>query len=293
MLDDKGGIRSEITVARLAEDLFQINANGAQDVAYMTREARVLSKTAPERFVQVRDITSGTCSIGLWGPRVLDAIAMVSRDDLQSMPYMRVKSAFVAGIPVTMISFSYIGEAGWEIHCSADNGQRVWDALYHAARPYGIVAAGRSAFDSLRLEKGLRFWGSDMTTEHDPYEAGLEFAVDPAKKGYVGYDALQGLSKQSATRRLRCLTIDDGKSVVLGKEPVYVHGKAAGYVTSAAFGYTVGKPIAFAYLPGKVSQGNAVEIEYFGKRIKATVASDPLYDPQGSRLQVSKRNSKL
>lgn len=293
MLDDKGGIRSEITVARLADDLFQINANGAQDVAYMTREARVQSKAGADRFVQVRDITGGTCSIGLWGPRVLDVIAMVSRDDLQRLPYMHVKSAFVAGIPVTMISFSYVGEIGWEIHCSAEHGQHLWDALYHAGRPYGVVAAGRSAFDSLRLEKGLRFWGTDMTTEHDPYEAGLDFAVDSSKQGYVGSNALKGRSKKSATRRLRCLTIDDGKSVVLGKEPVYVGGKAAGYVTSAAFGYTVGKPIAYAYLPSKAVEGDAVEVEYFGKRIKAKVASEPLYDPHGSRLQVPKRTSKL
>lgn len=295
MLDVKGGIRSEITAARLSTDLFQINANGAQDLAYLTREARVQSKKTPEQFVQVRDITGGTCNIGLWGPRSQDIISMVSSDDFssKSLPQMRTKSTIIAGIPVTIINFSYVGEMGWEIHCSADHGLRLWDALYHAGRPYGLVAAGRSAFDSLRLEKGLRFWGTDMTTEHDPYEAGLDFAIDRSKKGYVGYEAVKALAQQTPVRRLRGLTIDDGRSVVLGKEPVFVDGKAGGYVTSAAFGYTIGKPIAYAYLPSKVADGDGVEIEYFGKRIKATVVSEPIYDPQSSRIQAAKRSSKL
>lgn len=295
MLDGEAGIKSEITVVRLTSDLYQINANGAQDLAYLTREARVQSKGSPSQFVQVRDVTGGTCNLGLWGPRALDIISMVSRDDFSpsGLPSMRAKPAIIAGIPVIAVNFSFVGETGWEIHCSADNGLRLWDALVQAGYPYGLVAAGRSAFDSLRLEKGLRFWGTDMTTEHNPYEAGLDFAVDRSKKGYVGYEAFQKLSKATVSRRLRALIIDDGKSLVLGKEPVFVGGKASGYVTSAAFGYTVGKPIAYAYLPSAVTDGQGVEIEYFGRKIRATVSSEPLYDPQGSRLQVSKRTSKL
>jgi glycine cleavage system aminomethyltransferase T len=93
------------------------------------------------------------------------------------------------------------------------------------------------------------------------------------------------LSKKSCSRRLRCLTVDDGRSMILGKEPVFVQGQSVGYVTNAAFGYTVRKPVAYAWLPGSVREGEAVEIEYFGQRIKATVTSDPLYDPQGRRLR--------
>lgn len=296
MLDGRAGIKSEITVTRLTSDLYQISANGAQDLAYLTKEARVQSKASPGHFVQVRDITGGTCNLGLWGPRALDVISMVSKDDLSplALPSMRSKDAIIAGIPVLIVNFSFVGETGWEIHCGADNGLRLWDALYQAGHPYGLVAAGRSAFDSLRLEKGLRFWGTDMTTEHDPYEAGLEFAIDKSKKGYVGYDAFQKLSKSTTTtRRLRSLTVDDGKSVVLGKEPVFVGGKASGYVTSASFGYTVGKPIAYAYLPSKVDDGERVEIEYFGTKIRATVTSEPLYDSQKSRSHMLSRTSKL
>jgi glycine cleavage system aminomethyltransferase T len=179
---------------------------------------------------------------------------------------------------------SYVGEPGWEIYTTADNGLRLWDALWKAGEPYGVIAAGRSAFNSLRLEKGYRSWGADMSTEHNPYEAGVGFAVKAGKE-FVGSAALEGKSQDTVSRRLRCLTVDDGKSVVLGKEPVFHDGKAKGYVTSAAFGYTIGKPIAYAWLPSDVAEGEAVEIEYFSKRIKATVTPEPLFDPKMDRLR--------
>jgi glycine cleavage system aminomethyltransferase T len=180
---------------------------------------------------------------------------------------------------------SYVGELGWELYTSADNGQRLWDVLWKAGQAFGVIAAGRAAFSSLRLEKGYRSWGTDMTTEHDPYEAGLGFAVKMAKDSFVGKGALEGRTEEGSSRRLRCLTIDDGRSIVLGKEPVFYKDSAVGYVTSAAYGYTVRKPIAYAYLPAVVSVGDAVEIEYFGRRISATVTEDPLYDPQMTRLR--------
>jgi len=124
-----------------------------------------------------------------------------------------------------------------------------------------------------------------MTTEHNPYEAGLSFAVSGAKESFVGKEALEGLSEDTVDRRLRCLVIDRTQSVVLGKEPVFHQGRPAGYVTSAAYGYTVGKPIAYSYLPSSVQIGDAVEIEYFGTRIPATVTADPLYDPEMKRLR--------
>ena len=295
LLNSQGGIRSEINVARLGKDLFQMTANGPVDFVYLEKEARIQTKNTPDRSVQVRDITSGTTCIGLWGPRARDVITEISSDDFSSrgLPLSRVKRASIAGVPVVVVNFAFVGEIGWEIHATADNGLYLWDALWRAGKPYGVVAAGRSAFNALRLEQGLRFWGSDMTTEHDPYEAGLEFALAPGKTGYVGYEALKGRSAQTAKRRLRCLTIDDKRSMVLGKEPVFVGGEAAGYITSAAFGYTVGRPIAYAYLPSKVKEGDSVEVEYFGRRIKATVSRDPVYESDLGELQVSRRQSKL
>ena len=124
-----------------------------------------------------------------------------------------------------------------------------------------------------------------MTSEHDPYQAGLDFAVKADKAAFIGKNVFESRSKETCVMRLRCLTVNDGRSMVLGKEPVFINGQPAGYVTSAAFGYTVGKPIAYAYLPGAVVDGDAVEIEYFGNMVQATVSAEPLFDPTMSRLR--------
>lgn len=298
LLDNHGGILSDITVARL-DDVFQVSANSRTDQVYLAREARRQSHQTPNQWVQVRDVTGGTCCIGLWGPRAQNVIRTVSSDDFtdQGLPYSRVKRVTVAGIPVTVIHLSSVGESGWEVYTSAENGQRLWDTLWKAGQPHGVVAAGDIAYNALRMETGRRAWGTDMGREHDPFEAGVEFAVDAQKKGYVGHSALSGRSKDTVNRRLRCLTVDDGRSVVLGKEPVYSTGRAVGYITSTAFGYTVGKPIAYAYLPTSVGDGDAVEIEYFGRRIKATVAAEPVYDSRRDRGVVAmshrRRESRL
>jgi glycine cleavage system aminomethyltransferase T/glycine/D-amino acid oxidase-like deaminating enzyme len=288
LLDEQGGIRSDITVARIRDDMFQVGVNGPVDLAYLSREARIQTKNAPDKPVQVRDITGGTCCVGLWGPMARDVISQVTTDDFsdKGLRYFRVKKASIAGIPVTAMRLSYVGELGWEIYASAENGLRLWDALWKAGEPYGVIAAGRSAFNSLRLEKGFRSWGTDMTTEHNPYEAGVDFAVKMDKKGaFIGQSSLKGVSKDTVKRRLRCLVVDDGSSMVLGKEPVFVNGKPEGYVTSAAFGFTIGKPIAYSYLPSTVNEGDCVEVEYFGKRVSATVTPEPLYDPEMKRLR--------
>ncbi|WP_461186687.1 GcvT family protein [Arthrobacter sp. Z4-13] len=288
LLDHAGGVRSDITVARLSEDTFQLGANGNIDLSYFTRAARHQTATGnPSSWVQARDTTGGTCCIGLWGPLARDLISTISDDDFsnEGLRYFRAKKASIGGVPVTAMRLSYVGELGWEIYTSADNGQRLWDVLWKAGQPFGVIAAGRAAFSALRLEKGYRSWGTDMTTEHDPCEAGLGFAVKMSKDNFVGKTALEGRSEDTSTRRLRCLTIDDGRSIVLGKEPVHYKEGVVGYVTSAAYGYSVSKPIAYAYLPSAVSEGDAVEIQYFGKRIQATVTAEPLYDPGMTRLR--------
>nr|WP_239015643.1 glycine cleavage T C-terminal barrel domain-containing protein [Streptomyces sp. CdTB01] len=124
-----------------------------------------------------------------------------------------------------------------------------------------------------------------MTYEHDPYEAGVGFAVKLDKEDFVGKAALS-LRKENIGRRLTCLTIDDPRSVVLGKEPVYDGERAVGYVTSAAYGYTIGKGIAYAWLPVEVAApGARLHIGYFDERIEAVVAEEPLFDPTMSRLR--------
>jgi glycine cleavage system aminomethyltransferase T len=123
-----------------------------------------------------------------------------------------------------------------------------------------------------------------MSTEHNPFEAGVSSAVDTSKDDdFVGKAALKKLRNMPA-RRLRCLVVDDGSSMILGKEPVFYEDKPVGYITTAAFGFTIGAPIAYAWVPSNVGAGAKVEVEYFGRRIRATIVRDPLYDPQNSRL---------
>ncbi|KAG9251328.1 FAD dependent oxidoreductase [Emericellopsis atlantica] len=271
MLDDHGGVRSDVFVARLAKNLYKLGANGPTDVAYLTREARLQSSTDSRRFVHVRDITGATSSIGLWGPRAGQVMGSLSSDkQLAEFSPMRVTRTHIAGLPVLLQSISFLGETGWEIQTSAENGQRLWDAVFQAGQSHGIVAAGRAAFNSLRMENGFRSWGTDVTTEHNPFEAGFADAVDTSKADFVGRAALVRLSKAPLTKRIRCLTLETTGTVMMGKEPVYLDGQAIGYVTSAAFAYTVGRPIAFAYLPNEVQEGSRVEIEYFGRRYAAT-----------------------
>ena len=278
-LDSAGGVRSDVTVARLGAEEFQIGINSGADVAYLEREAPA--------GVSVRDTTGGTCCIGLWGPLARDVIGRVSDDDFSdgALKYFRAKRATVGGVPVTAMRLSYVGELGWEVYTSAEHGQRLWDALWTAGQESGIVAAGRAAFQSLRLEKGYRSWGTDMTTEHNPYEAGVGFAVRSPLDSFTGGSALEGVSAETVQRRLTCLTIDDGTSVVVGGEPVSVSGDVAGYVTSAAFGHTVGRPVAYAWLPASLAVGDGVEISYFGRSVAASVAAEPLVDPGMEKIR--------
>ncbi|MGV9890946.1 GcvT family protein [Streptomyces sp. NPDC003395] len=281
LLDHDGGIRSDVTVARLARDRFQVGANGNLDLDWFSRHLPA------DGTVQVRDITAGTCCIGLWGPLAREVLQPLTEEDFsnEGLKYFRAKQAYIGSVPVTAMRLSYVGELGWELYTTADQGLKLWDTLWAAAQPLGGVIAGRGAFNSLRLEKGYRSFGTDMTYEHDPYEAGVGFAVKLDKDDFIGKAALQR-RKADVRRRLTCLTIDDPRAVVLGKEPVYDGEHAVGYVTSAAYGYTVGKGIAYAWLPaGLAEPGTRLHIGYFDQRIEAVVAEEPLFDPTMSRLR--------
>ena len=153
--------------------------------------------------------------------------------------------------------------------------------LWEAGRPHGMLAGGYKAIDSLRLEKGYRVWGSDITPDDSPHEAGLSFAVRD-DKDFVGCAALRD---RGVARRLRCLVLSDPRSVALGNEPVRVGGVVAGRVTSGGYGYTVGRSIAYAYLPPEHDVGTEVEVDIFGRWVTGEVAAEPLHDPRGERLR--------
>ncbi|MFF5987782.1 GcvT family protein [Prauserella flavalba] len=282
LLGEDGGIRSDLTVARLDAERFQVGLNSPLDIDWLRR------RLPGDGAVNLREITSGTCCVGLWGPRARDVLQPLSTTDFshKALGYFKGVETFVGNVPVTALRLSYVGELGWELYTTADLGRLLWDTLWEAGQAHGVLAAGRDAFNSMRLEKGYRAWGADMTTEHDPYEAGLGFAVRMDKGYFIGRDALAGRSPETVTRKLTCLTIADPQSVVLGSEPVFAGGRPAGYVTSAAYGYTTGLNIAYAWLPaGAAVPGTAVEIEYFGERVPAVVAEEPLFDPAMTRVR--------
>ncbi len=291
LLDDAGGVKSDVTIARLGPERFQVGANGHLDTVHLTREARRQSTADPSAWVSVRDVTGATCCLGLWGPLAREVLGAVCDADLTNdgpLRYFRCAELEVGGVPVTALRVSYVGELGWELYASAETGRRLWDVLWEAGRPYGMVAAGREAFNALRIEKGYRSWGTDLTAEHTPAMAGLDFAVQAkiaADVDFVGRDAVEKAAVEGPAKVLRCLTVDDRRSQPLGREPVLVDGEAVGYVTSAAYGYSVGRPVAYAWLPTSVDLGAAVEIGYFDTLVGATVVAEPLVDPGMERIR--------
>jgi glycine cleavage system aminomethyltransferase T len=277
LLDIDGGIRSDITVARLGTERYQIGANGALDADWLQRHLPHGSA------VSVRDITAGTCCIGLWGPKARDVVQPLTRTDFSNdgFKYFRAKQAFLGTVDVTAMRLSYVGELGWELYTTADQGLALWDLLMNAGQEHGVIAAGRGAFNALRIEKGYRSFGTDMTYEHDPYEAGLAFAVKPDRE-FLGRDAVV-LRSGDVRRKLVLLTLDDDNSVAVGSEPVYAAGgrDALGYVTSASYSYSLRASLAYAWLPvEQAAVGTAVEIGYFGARYRAVVTEEPGFDPE-------------
>jgi 4-methylaminobutanoate oxidase (formaldehyde-forming) len=200
--------------------------------------------------------------------------------------YMRAQEITVGPVPCLALRVTYVGELGWELYCPAEFGLRLWDTIWQAGREHGLVAGGYKAIDSLRLEKGYRVWGADITPDETPYEAGLEFAVKLDKGDFIGRQALAEVNDRELERKLACLVLEDPRSVTLGSEPVRLDDEITGRVTSGGYGYTVGRSIAYAYLPAaKAQPGQAVEVEIFGEWVGGEVAGEPLWDPQGERIR--------
>jgi 4-methylaminobutanoate oxidase (formaldehyde-forming) len=199
---------------------------------------------------------------------------------------MRAREIVVGPVPCLALRVTYVGELGWELYCPMEFGLRLWDRIWEAGQEHDLVAGGYKAIDSLRLEKGYRVWGADITPDETPFEAGLEFAVKLDKGDFVGRNALFAARDRPLERKLVCLVLEDPRSVALGSEPVRVGGDVVGRVTSGGYGYTVERSIAYAYLPAEAAAtGQAVEVEIFGEWIAGEVADDPLWDPKGERIR--------
>ncbi len=285
-LNQRGGIESDFTVTRVADDAFMVvtgTAYGSHDMSWLRRQARRRGAA-----VRVDDVTGQLSTYALWGPRSRDILRAVTGADLSNdaFPFMTAQEIAVGDVPVRALRVTFTGELGWELYAPSEYGLALWETLWDAGREHGLVAGGYRAIESLRLEKGYRVWSTDITPETNPYEAGLGFCVKLDKDGgFEGRDALRAVKEAGVTQRLRCLTLDDPRVVALGSEPVRIGAAVVGRVTSGGYGHTVGASIAYAYLPAEESKpGTAVTVNVFGEWIGGCVVDQPLLDPKSTRV---------
>ena len=285
MLNSRGGIECDLTVTRLAPERFFIitgSAFGTHDLDWIRRHLPA------DGSAVARDVTMTFGCIGLWGPQARTILENVSGDDVSNagFPYMTGRTISIAGIRVRALRVTYVGELGWELYLPAEQGPIVWDALWEAGRPAGLRPVGYRAVESLRLEKGYRYWSADITPEFTPLESGQGFCVKLDKGDFQGRDALVRQKGEGLTRKLCCLVLAEPTAVALGNEPVFEDGRVVSRVTSGGYGYFVRESIAYAYLPVKMATvGRQVTIEADGERIGATVQRDPRHDPTSSRIK--------
>jgi len=284
MLNPRGGIECDFTVTRLAPDHFQIitgTAFGAHDLQHIQTHA-------PDDGILIDDATSQFACFGLWGPRARDILARVTKANISNVafPYMTAQRIAVGDVPCLALRVTYVGELGWEFYAPMEFGRALWDTLWDAGQEFGIAAGGYRAIDSLRVEKGYRYWSGDIGPDYTPYEAGLGFAVKLNKGNFIGRDALLKQKENGITKKLCCLIIDDSTAIAIGNEPVRYNDRVVGWITTASYGYSVQKSIAYAYLPIELAKlGTRLDVEMLGERIGAVVAQDPQWDPKGERVK--------
>jgi glycine cleavage system aminomethyltransferase T/glycine/D-amino acid oxidase-like deaminating enzyme len=284
-LDRRGGIVADVTVTRLAVDRFRVVTGAAaidSDLGWLRANIR-----PNDSVVELRDASEGLSVIGLWGPRAREVLAAVCDEDVSNaaIPHMGARRVRVGAAEVLAQRVTYVGELGFELYVEPGWAIQVWDRLWEAGEPFGISPGGYRVLDSLRMEKGYRAFGTDLTALDTPWEAGLGLCVDLRKGDFVGREALIAARDREARRRLRTLVVGNEEYLtVYGGEAVHVDGRAVGRLTSTAYGFTVRRTIAYAYLPSDVAVGDRVEVDVFGGMVGAVVAEDVLYDPTRARI---------
>ncbi|MFB6227693.1 MAG: FAD-dependent oxidoreductase [Halobacteriales archaeon] len=284
MCNEAGGVRADITVTRLDHDRYLVLTTGRE---VGSNHVAWIRDKAPGGVV-VNDVTSELAAMVCTGPNARKVLSEVTDADLSNdaFPYFSSGRFFVNNVPVTALRVSYAGELGWELYAPSEYGETLWEHIMEAGEEYGIRPYGNGALDALRIEKGFRLWGEDLHTEHNPYEAGLGFAVD-LDTDFIGKPAVASAAAgDNISHEVACLTLDDEDAMVMADRPVVSPdgGDVLGYVHSAEYGYTVGRCVAYAYLPpDRAEPGTDVVIEYEGDRHAATVRKEPLYDPGNDR----------
>jgi sarcosine dehydrogenase len=291
ILNSRGGIECDLTVARLTEDRFYIvTGTGSRTHDF----ARIRDHLPQGANATIKDVTEEFGTLSLMGPRSRDVLAAVTDADVsnEAFPFGHVREIEVAGHKVRALRVTYVGELGWELHVPLAGTGDVFDALMQAGQPHGIRPVGYRAIESLRLEKGYRAWGSDITPNDNPFEAGLGWAVKLKRNTpFVGREAVEAASSQPLPKQLATFTTIDPDVVLLGRETILRDGEPVGYLTSGGFGYTVGKPIGLGYVRNAEGVDEAFlkagkyQLVVANEVVDATIHLEPLYDPKGERVK--------
>jgi len=286
-LNDAGGVRRDLTVARLETDRFWFfvgEGTRPQDLAWVRRVARQSGMSE----VSITDLSDSLTALGVWGPAARTVLSRVTTAalDNEAFPYFTCQWIDVGYAPALAVRISYAGELGWELHFPNEFALPVWDALWEAGKESSLVAGGMGAFDSLRLEKGYRGWGTDVHTDYNAFQAGLGWTVKLDKGEFMGAEAARRQATQPLSQKLCCLTMEERSGMAFGYEPIMSGDACVGHVTSANFGYSVGKFMVYGYLPAELAvEGTRLEVVYMVRRQPAAVDADPLFDPKMERLR--------
>ena len=291
MLNDKGGIEADVTVARVAADEFYI----VTGTGFATRDFDWINRNIPQSArCELVDVTSAFSVLSLMGPKAREVLARVCGDDLgnDAFPFGTAKRISVARCPVLALRVTYVGELGWELHMPIEVAATVYEALIEAGGDLGLVNAGYRAIETLRLEKGYRAWGAEIGPDHTPVETGLVWACK-MKSGlpFKGRAALAAQMAGGVKKRLAGFTVDDPAVVLLGRETIYRNGERVGWLSSGGYGHTIGKPVGYGLIRRMdgVSEdfirSGDYELEVASERFAARLHLEPLYDPANLRVK--------
>jgi 4-methylaminobutanoate oxidase (formaldehyde-forming) len=298
MLNARGGYESDFTITRLADDEFMIVTGSAQAVRDRDVIERALAAMQPRPRCEVVDVTPMFAVLAVMGPRSRELLQAVSTADFspQAFPFGTSREIDLGYATVRATRLTYVGELGWELYVPVEFAVGVYETLMRAGQAFGIANAGYYAVDTLRLEKGYRAWGRELSPDINPYEAGLAFAIDWDKGPFRGREALAALraagGAAAVSRRVVSLVIDAAHTNLWGGELILRDGAPAGFVTSAAFGHTVGRPVALGIIThtdGAADkawiEAGSYEIDLAGQRLAAQVSLRAPHDPDGARVK--------
>ena len=282
LCNERGGIECDLTIARLENERFYIvtgTAFGGHDLSWIREN---LDSAGP---VRLADITDSRAVINVCGPRSRELLESVCDDalDNESFPFGACLTLEIAGARVLALRVTYVGELGWELHMPMEEAPEVYDLLMEAGKSLGVRNAGYRAIESCRLEKGYRYWSTDLTADYTPWEAGLGFCVALDKGDFIGREALAEAKEQGITRKLACFTLEEYRPLN-GGETISRGGEVLGVLTSGGYGYTVGQSIAYGYIPSELTSETDFEIEVMGEPVQAIRRDGALYDRKRERI---------